>query len=255
MRRLSVMIVDDEVIVRNGVRDSIDWNLYGFEIIGLFDNAVKALNVLSETPADIIITDIRMPMMDGLQFAKKCREAGIESKFVILSGYDDFKYAQEAIRCGVEGYILKPIKEEELLEVLGTIRYRYFKDSCEENSDLKIDRSRYSKTTKNIIDYVNQNLANEELSLKWIADNVLFMNSGYLSKLFLKETGYKFSTFLLISRMEKAAHFLQQDGDMSVYEIAQNTGFGNNPQYFSTVFKKYYGKTPKEYAQAEGAAD
>lgn len=251
MRKLKVMIVDDEVIVRNGVRDCVDWDMYGFEISGSYDNALNAIKALEETPSDIVITDIKMPMMDGLQFAKNCRDKGIGSKFIILSGYDDFKYAQEAIRYGVEGYILKPIKEEELLDVLGTIKHRYFKEECEETSMLKLDRAKYSKTTRDIVDYVKRNLDNEELSLKWIADNLLFMNSGYLSKLFLRETGYKFSTFLLILRMEKAVQLLKKEEELSIYEIALMTGFGNNPQYFSTVFKKYYGRTPKEYLQSE----
>ena len=85
-----------------------------------------------------------------------------------------------------------------------------------------------------------------ELSLKQIADEVLFMSGNYLSKLFLKETGYKFSTFLTIKRMEKAAQLLRENCDVTVYEVAERTGFGNNPQYFSTVFKKYFGKSPSE---------
>lgn len=251
MRKLSIIIVDDEVIVRNGIRDSIDWDMYGFEIAGSYDNARKAIAALEESPADVVITDIKMPMMTGLEFVRTCKEKKIGSKFIILSGYDDFKFAQEAIRFGVEGYILKPIKEEELLEVLESIKSRYFKDECEENSHFKLDRSKCSKTIRDIIDYVGRNLDKEDLSLKWIADNLLFMNSGYLSKLFLKETGYKFSSFLLILRMEAASRLLRRDAELNVYEIARQTGFGNNPQYFSTVFKKYYGKTPKEFAQSK----
>lgn len=249
MRRLSIMIVDDEVIVRNGIRDSIDWDMYGYELAGSYDNALKAMKSLEEKPVDIVITDIKMPMMSGLELAGNCKTRGVESKFIILSGYDDFKFAQKAIRCGVEGYILKPFKEEELLDILEVIKQKYFKDQCGQLSILKLERNKYSKTIREIIDYVNCNLECEELSLKWIADNLLYMNSGYLSKLFSRETGYKFSTFLLILRMETAARLLKKKEELNVYEIAEQVGFGNNPQYFSTVFKKYYGKTPKEFAQ------
>ena len=95
------------------------------------------------------------------------------------------------------------------------------------------------------------NMDQPELSLKMIADDVLFISSSYLSKLFLKETGYKFSTFLTIKRMEKAERLIREKRDATVYEVAEQTGFGNNPQYFSTVFKKFYGKSPKELREQE----
>lgn len=84
-----------------------------------------------------------------------------------------------------------------------------------------------------------------ELSLKMIADDVLFISSSYLSKLFLKETGYKFSTFLTIKRMEKAERLICEKRDTTIYEVAEQTGFGNNPQYFSTVFKNFMGSRPR----------
>lgn len=250
MRILQVIIVDDEEIVRKGVCDCIDWELYGFQICGLFDTSISAFQYMQKNQTDIVITDIRMPMMSGLELVKKSREEGLVSRFIILSGYDEFSYAQQAIRYGVEGYLLKPIKEQELLDVLSSIKRRYFKnDAYQEHTNLLINREKYSRTVREMIHCIDSSLNQEELSLKWIADNVLFMNSGYLSKLFVRETGYKFSTFLMIRRMERALQILRRQEGVTVYEVAEQTGFGNNPKYFSTVFKKYYGKSPSEYME------
>lgn len=252
MRKLSVIIVDDEMIARKGIRDCLDWEMYGFEIKGLFDTSLQALEYLKTEKIDIVITDIRMPMMDGLELVRESREAKVESHFIILSGYDQFAYAQKAIRYGVEGYLLKPIKEEELLEILETIKKKYFKDDAfEAKTNLILNRQKYSKTVRELVDYVDRNLDQEELSLKYMADNVLFMNSGYLSKLFVKETGYKFSTFLMIKRMERALQLFRNQEGITVYEVAEQSGFGKNPQYFSTVFKKYYGMPPSDYMEIQ----
>lgn len=106
---------------------------------------------------------------------------------------------------------------------------------------------RHSKIASAIIKHINENLENEELSLKWLANEVLFMNVGYLSKLFSKEVGEKFSRYLVKARMEKAKELIEEYGDEKIYEVAQKVGLGDNPQYFSQLFKKYTGLTPTEY--------
>ncbi|WP_077611919.1 response regulator transcription factor [Clostridium sp. Marseille-P2415] len=243
MKLIKVMIVDDEAIVRSGLHTCMDWNSSGFEVTVLKENGMAGLEYLKANPVDLIITDIKMPGMDGLEFIRQVRKAGYQAKFLILSGYDDFAYAQKALRYGAADYILKPIKEEELMNSLLRIRNEYFPEI---QSSLIITPEKYSKTIKQILAYVDMNIDRPELSLKMIADDILFMSGSYISKLFLKETGYKFSTFLTIKRMEKAMLLIQANRDATVYEIAEQTGFGNNPQYFSTVFKKYYGKSPTE---------
>lgn len=243
MDRIRILFVDDEAIVREGLKKCIDWEVNGFEVVGTAENGKKALEYMGEISVDIVVTDIKMPIMDGLELIRNSRESGYGSKFLILSGYDDFQYAQKALRYGADDYILKPIKEEELLDALIRVRDLYFP---KQQTTLQLFPQKYSGTIKTIISCVEMNLDQPELSLKQIADEVLFMSGNYLSKLFLKETGYKFSTFLTIKRMEKAAQLLQENHDVTIYEVAERTGFGNNPQYFSTVFKKYFGKSPSE---------
>jgi len=108
---------------------------------------------------------------------------------------------------------------------------------------------RRSAIVDKLMKYVEANISNEDLSLKWIAKNVLYMNEVYLSKLFSKETGEKFSHYLTKVRIEKALELMKNSNCDKVYEIAQQVGLGKNPQYFSQVFKKYTGYTPTEYME------
>ena len=192
MDRIRILFVDDEAIVREGLKKCIDWEVNGFEVVGAAENGEKALAYLGQLSVNIVVTDIKMPVMDGLELIRNSRESGYDSKFLILSGYDDFQYAQRALRYGADDYILKPIKEEELLDALIRIRDLHFP---KQQTTLQLHPQKYSGTVKTIISCVEMNLDQPELSLKQIADEVLFMSGNYLSKLFLKETGYKFSGF------------------------------------------------------------
>lgn len=108
-------------------------------------------------------------------------------------------------------------------------------------------RQRHSRLVQSIIEYVNQNLSNPELSLKWLSNHVFFMNVGYLGRLFCHETGEKFSSYLLRVRIEHAKQLIGASDDERVYEVANQVGFANNSQYFSQLFKKSTGCTPSEY--------
>lgn len=113
-----VMLVDDEKLIIEGLKNIIDWNEIGLEVVDMALNGKEALDKFTENKVDIIITDINMPRMTGLKLIKNIRDINLETKFIILTGYDEFSYAKEAIKYGVENYILKPINEEELKETL-----------------------------------------------------------------------------------------------------------------------------------------
>lgn len=108
----------------------------------------------------------------------------------------------------------------------------------------------HNKLARSVMDYVEHHFANEQLSLKWLAGQVMFMNDNYLSKLFMKETGEKFSHYLMRVRMEKAKELIGKYESDRVCEVAEKVGLGNNPQYFSQLFKKYTGLSPSEFKQA-----
>lgn len=109
-----VMIVEDEELILQGIRNILDWESLGLEVVHMAHDGVEALRMWEQEPVHIVVTDISMPEMDGLTLLQKIREREEQVRFIILTGYDEFNYAREAIRLGVDNYILKPIDEEEM---------------------------------------------------------------------------------------------------------------------------------------------
>ena len=122
---LKIFLAEDEVIVRETIKRMIPWEELGFELVGEAADGEKALPLLIRQKPDLLITDIKMPFMDGLTLAKLAKKELPELKIVILSGYDDFNYAKQAINIGVEDYLLKPITKNALIERISEIRSRY----------------------------------------------------------------------------------------------------------------------------------
>lgn len=122
---LKIFLAEDEVIVRETIKRMIPWEELGFELVGEAADGEMALPLLIRQKPDLLITDIKMPFMDGLTLAKLAKKELPELKIVILSGYDDFNYAKQAISIGVEEYLLKPITKNALIERLSEIRSRY----------------------------------------------------------------------------------------------------------------------------------
>lgn len=122
MSLYSVLLVDDEEEVLQIMMKKLDWESMGFRIIGYAKNGEEALEIAEEYQPDVVMTDIKMPFMDGLTLCKKLKEAYQKIKLIILSGFDEFEYAKEAIKAEVEEYILKPINSNELREVFDRIK-------------------------------------------------------------------------------------------------------------------------------------
>ena len=113
-----VFFVEDEIITREGIRDNVDWLASGFEFCGEASDGEMALPLLRAAQPDVLITDIKMPFMDGLQLSKIVRERMPWVKIIILSGHDEFEYAQKAITLGITDYLLKPVTVQKLQTTL-----------------------------------------------------------------------------------------------------------------------------------------
>lgn len=494
---LKLLIADDERIIRETLANIIDWRTFGIEVIGLCENGIEAYDMMLDETPDIVLTDIRMPGISGLELIERAYRAELPTQFIILSGFGEFEYAKQAMKYGVKHYILKPCNEGQIVEcvksciedacrmhiarqlrgeqflslsnilhnVLSSIineevcqdasfdaiadkyeqyldfhftsyrlSYIYYLDfpsldsfleklrllqekympqtiiygcyvqytltiffpntstgsddfeaallalsntgefsrseihSCvytclrellEETTEklkrfsniyyinnfhavyicnyhsvmrqlekmyqellagheqnlqkmtelmasienpeflkqlcgslflklasdspslstyeltqwlIEIQKEKDSGNLKNLItgkieeltslnqkstglssmtrqihNYVEQNLQNPDLTLKYIAESHLFMNVDYVSRKFYKETGEKFSHYLTCARIKKSKEFLLSDQDMTIQDIAVAVGFGNNPRYFSQIFKKEEGMTPSEF--------
>ena len=119
---LKIFLVEDESIVREGLRDNIPWQQYGYKFVGEASDGEMALPLIQKTRPDVLLTDIRMPFMDGLSLSRIVHQEFPETKIIIISGYDDFEYARQAIALGVEQYLLKPVTRANLQKVLTELR-------------------------------------------------------------------------------------------------------------------------------------
>ena len=118
---MKVFLVEDEYIVREGIKNNIDWEKNGYDFCGEASDGELAFPMISEKRPDIVITDIRMPFMDGIELSRMIKEEYPEIKIIILSGHEEFEYAKAAIQIGVEEYLLKPINGDELLQVVNRV--------------------------------------------------------------------------------------------------------------------------------------
>lgn len=125
---IKVFLVEDEMIIRQAIQKMVPWTEYGFELIGEAKDGEIALPLIQKLKPDLLITDIKMPFMDGLTLSKLVTKELPKTKIIIISGYDDFKYARQAINIGVEEYLLKPVSKADFIEVLMRVREKFEKE-------------------------------------------------------------------------------------------------------------------------------
>lgn len=240
---MKIMIVDDEPKIRRGMKTLLE-EQDGFEVIGIYDNAMSSLSDMAEKQPNVLITDIKMPEYSGLDLIEKIREKDKNLYIIILSGYGSFKYAQRAIRSGVYRYLTKPTNPRELISVLREIELKIegvnrTVSKSEENESVEVGNLLIRKA----LDYIELHYA-EKIGLKTLSD-ALYISPNYFSDLFRRHMKVKFSDFLIEFRLKKACILLKKP-EYKVSEISEMVGFRDST-YFSTVFKKTYNLTPLEY--------
>ncbi|REK75166.1 response regulator [Paenibacillus paeoniae] len=361
MSSYRVLIVDDERMAREGIAEAINWTSLGMILAGTAVNGQQALEMLQELQPDVVITDIKMPIMNGLQLIEQGLQLYPHTVFIVLSGFGEFELATQAMRFGVRRYLLKPSDENEITEALqwskqevdaARSHYKHQTQpvkatkaaqadqqaiiSSSVPSDLlqaivQADEAQLIKVSRSWIEQllsegvpmsaiqVNSNdvlayichqlnaeysvriahtdvegqdlqafqqelgrlyasyhfrkvdkkamlvlkikqltvehIQNRQLSLQWLAQHYLFLNSEYLGKLFRQDTGEKYTQFLTSVRMKKAKELLRSYPALKIYEVADQCGFDQDPQYFSNVFKKFSGCTPNDYRKQQCGED
>ena len=235
---VTLMIADDESFILRGLKEIVSDSDLPLKLIGTAGNGMDAFALLLSSSPDIAIMDIRMPGMDGLEVIRRARDAGLTTHFLILSGYNDFSYAQEAISYGVAGYCLKPLDPHETSEALNRA-----KNHLDSRKTITPEPSYLDDNFEGLRNYIITHFS-EKLTLKSLAAE-FNMNPNYCCSLFTKYLGQTFSAYLTELRITEAQNLLH-NSDYSLEEIASLVGF-KDYFYFSKVFKKYCKYSPKEY--------
>lgn len=245
IRRFKYMVVEDEPLIRQNVIKKIDSLNLPLTLCAEVSDGILAMEYIAKLLPNLIITDIRMPQCDGLELAKFIKENHPSIKTIILSGYNEFSYAQKAMRYNVCDYLLKPLKtdalQETLQRVLLSLDSNIDKLSCLHVNSYDMPPE---KICKLMLDYF-QNHYKEEISISSLADTLGF-SMEYLARIFKKETGLSPSKYLTNLRINEAKLLLLSHSSLEVGRIGEMVGY-KDAFYFSRVFKSNVNLTPSEY--------
>ena len=238
MKKLRVLLVDDEIMIREGFKRLFDWEGHDCEVVGEAADGMDALSKIDALRPDIAIMDINIPIMNGLKVIQLARLKHPDIAFVIVSGYDDFSYCREALRLQITDYILKPVNYEEFGSCIDNLKIALFEKQSSTQTEPTEERPIQSITR-----YLQQHLS-EEVSLSVLAEE-FHLNPQYISQLFKSEIGVNFLAYLTGIRMEKAKKLLLTT-PLSVAEVSEQSGYADY-RVFTKVFKKAEGVTPSQY--------
>lgn len=265
----SILLVDDERTITEGLKLILETENPEWKVIGMAEDGSEGIEIALREHPDIIITDVKMPVMDGLEMVRSLSaHREFHAKYLMLSGYSEFEYARQAMRLGVQHYICKPVDEDELAaamqEICGAIdeekqknqELMQLQDAVNgyENDKKEWERRRLLEgmptdweekkdVVEQVKDYIRAHY-NTEISLNEIAQR-FYLNPYYLSQLFKKKTGMTYQNYLTLLRMEQAKRLLSET-EYRIYEIGEMLGY-NDTAYFSKLFERENGCKPSEY--------
>ncbi|WP_237167885.1 response regulator transcription factor [Paenibacillus yonginensis] len=248
----TILIVDDEPGTRQGIRKTLELWADGRYRIESVANGVEAAEWLAHNTAHLLITDVRMPEISGLDLIRSLEDRPDRPASVVISGYAEFEYVQTALRFGTVGYLLKPIDKDELLEIteraLKQEEERHRAEKLAKLVDPKLfameeEVLRPNGPVGEVMAYVDEHLQ-EHLTMADMAAKV-HLNASYFSVLFKEQAGITFSEYVTRRRIQRAKELLTQTR-LSVGEIAEQVGY-NTDKYFIKVFKQLEQISPSRY--------
>ena len=242
---LKVLVVEDEELIRKGIILTVDWASLDCMVVGEAANGEEALEAVERFHPSLIITDLKMPRMDGIELLHRLREQGNRAYVIILTAYDSFTYAQSALRLGAVDFLLKPFHDGDLEQAIRNLQQRMTAESTAPTPSFpapkKGDKSRY---VLEAMDYIGTHYNDPGISVASIAQH-LGVSESHLSHIFKRETDYTLLNYLTRYRIHKAMELLR-DCRTKVYEVAERVGY-RDIAYFSATFKKVTGMSPSEF--------
>lgn len=241
-----VVLVDDERLIVRGLSSVVPWAELGCEVAGTAYDGQGGLELIRSQKPDIVLTDIRMPNMDGLTMLAALRSEFPRIQTSVLTAYRDFDYARQALTLGVCRYLLKPSNLEELKEAVRTMvaRLDVVLPEPKAEGEEETVRAAGNHLVRAALAYMKEHCSEQHLSLGEVADHV-YVSQWHLSKLLNRETGQSFFDLLGSLRIGRAKELLA-DPSKRILDVAEATGF-SDVAHFSRSFKRIAGCTPGEY--------
>lgn len=254
-----IMIAEDEELIRKGLIYSINWQELGCNVIAEACNGKEGIEKIKEYHPDIVIADINMPIINGIDMIKQTSEE-FNYSAIIISGYNEFDYAKQAIRYGVSEYLLKPLDHQELIDAIHRAieqiemkkiyqlqlqQKKSVIDTKVMDNDLLLTSDK-SVIVSNMIEYIKNNYSKKIVMYDLVSE--LQCSATLLNSKFKSETGTTFNDYLNRYRILMAVQMIKEH-TLPLYRIAEETGF-KNYKYFNIVFNKYIGCSPKDFENA-----
>ncbi len=259
---INLLIADDEPIILNGLSKIIDFEKLGFKLVGKAPDGQEALDIIHNNPVDVVITDIQMPFLNGLELIQKIKEEERQIYCILLTGYSEFEYAQKAIELGVYSYLLKPVDPVELTNLLNKIKdeinsnlhkERYIQTLEKHMEQLpefitvsQSPKDRYGDLMFQADQYILDHFCEKDFSLLKASKAVGF-EATYFSKIFKQEKDMSFIDYIINLRIHKAKELLANP-EYTISEVCEMVGY-ENYSHFSTLFKKKVGVSPSKFRE------
>lgn len=243
---IRTVIADDEKVIRNGLKKMLEVSDLPLNIAEPAANGEEALEIIKEFLPQILLMDINMPGIKGLDVIEMVKPYIPDSKVIIISGHDDFKYVQRALQLGAFDYLLKPINKNQLVDVIKraieNVKEKDI-DNLEEVAESKLDNGK--SIANKAIEYIKENYKDAGLNLSSLS-KMFHVSESYMTRIIKKKVNKSFSAYITELRIEEAMKLLSKREDIMVGQVAEIVGYSSH-HYFCRVFKTYTGLSPLEY--------
>jgi two-component system response regulator YesN len=234
-----ILFAEDEDRIREGIKRHTPWHELGFEIVAEARNGAEAYAKYVKIAPHVILTDIRMPEMDGLELMEHVRRQDSKVKLVALSGYSDFEYARQAIGLGVSGYILKPTKEKDICDLFDRLKIeldRTFLTAVSANGRLD---DNIARVIRHLSEHYSEKNPQQDMA------DMAYLSAPYFSKQFKSQVGVSFIDYLTELRLGKARELLVET-EYKVIDVALLVGY-DDFRHFCKLFKSKMGLSPMQF--------
>lgn len=238
------IVADDEELIRNGISNLIESMELGIKVVATAADGLETLDIYEKYIPDILLIDINIPHITGLECIRRIREKNRTCVIIIVSGYDKFEYARQAIEHNVDFYLLKPVDDDEFYEVMKQA-IEEFSNRLEQQNIISKFSPEKSNTKSSVIEFINVNYTNKELASEYVEKEFNISRSA-LYKMMKTSTGKSFVEYLTMLRINHSIRLMENSKEMTIREVALDSGY-TDQYYFSRVFKKKTGFSPKDY--------